>query len=257
MNADLKGGGVELTIDNNGVGTVEFGHPASNSLPGAVLDSLARTIDEASGNANCNVIVLKSWGDRAFCAGASFDELIAIQNEAEGLEFFSGFSKVILAMRRSPKFIICRVQGKAVGGGVGIVAAADYAFATSFASVKLSELAIGIGPFVVGPAVERKMGTAAFSALAIDAATWYDALWAQGQGLYSQVLDDAPAMDAAIEALAQRLSTSNPEAMADLKRVFWAGTEHWESLLPERAAISGRLVLSDFTREAIKRFKEK
>ena len=257
MNADLKGGGVEMTINSRGVGTITFGHPASNSLPRAVLDALARAVDEASGNADCNVIVLKSWGDRAFCAGASFDELITIQNEDEGLEFFSGFSKVILAMRRSPKFIICRVQGKTVGGGIGIAAAADYALATSFASVKLSELAIGIGPFVVGPAVERKMGTAAFTALAIDAATWYDAQWAQKQGLYAQVFDDAASMDGAIDEFAQRLAASNPEAMAELKRVFWAGTDHWESLLPERAEISGRLVLSDFTREAINRFKEK
>ena len=257
MNADLKGGGVELTIDSNGVGTVTFGHPASNSLPGAVLDALARNIEEASSHANCNVIVLKSWGDRAFCAGASFDELIAIQNEEEGLAFFSGFSKVILAMRRSPKFIICRVQGKTVGGGVGIAAAADYALATSFSSVKLSELAIGIGPFVVGPAVERKMGTAAFTALAIDAASWYNAQWAHEQGLYAQVFDDAASMDGAIDALAQRLAGSNPEAMAELKRVFWAGTDHWESLLTQRAAISGRLVLSDFTREAINHFKGK
>ena len=255
MHADLKGGGIELTIDNNGVGAVTFGHPASNSLPGTILEALANTIDRASGDSNCKVIVLKSWGDRAFCAGASFDELMAIENEDEGLEFFSGFSKVILAMRRSPKFIICRVQGKAVGGGVGIAAAADYAFATSYASVKLSELAIGIGPFVVGPAVERKMGTSAFTALAIDAATWYDAKWAQQQGLYAQVFDDAASMDAAIGGLAQRLAASNPEAMARLKHVFWTGTEHWEFLLPERAAISGRLVLSDFTREAINRFK--
>ena len=257
MNADLKGGGVELTINSDGIGTITFGHPASNSLPRAVLDALARTVDEASGNADCKVIVLKSWGDRAFCAGASFDELITIQNEDEGLEFFSGFSKVILAMRRSPKFIICRVQGKTVGGGIGIAATADYALATSFASVKLSELAIGIGPFVVGPAVERKMGTAAFTALAIDAATWYDAQWAQKQGLYAQVFDDAASMDGAIDAVAQRLAASNPEAIAELKRVFWSGTDHWESLLTERAAISGRLVLSDFTREAINRFKEK
>lgn len=257
MSADLKGGEVTLTIDANGIGTIMFGHPASNSLPGAVLDALARTIDEASSLADCNVIVLKSWGDRAFCAGASFDELIAIQNEDEGLEFFSGFSKVILAMRRSSKFILCRVQGKAVGGGVGIVAAADYALATSFASVKLSELAIGIGPFVVGPAVERKMGKSAFTALAIDAATWYDAQWAKEQGLFTEVFDATESMDEAIDTLAKRLAASNPEAMAELKSTFWIGTENWETILPERAAISGRLVLSDFTRTAINRFRAK
>ena len=255
MSADLKGGSVELTIDNNGVGTITFGHPASNSLPGAVLDVLAQIIDQASNNPNCTVIVLKSSGDRTFCAGASFDELMTIQNEKEGLEFFSGFSRVILAMRRSTKLIICRVQGKAVGGGVGIAAAADYALATSFASVKLSELAIGIGPFVVGPAVERKIGTSAFTALAIDAASWYDANWAKEQGLYIQIFDDAESLDKAADALALRLAASNPEAMGELKRALWTGTEHWKTLLPERAAISGRLVLSDFTRDAINRFK--
>ena len=250
-------GGVAYGVDNRGVGTIEFGHPSSNSLPGAVLDALAQAIDQATADDACRVIVLKSWGERAFCAGASFDELIAIQNEAEGLAFFSGFSKVILAARRSTKFVLARVQGKAVGGGVGIAAAADYALATQYAAVKLSELAIGIGPFVVGPAVERKMGTAGFTALAIDAASWYDAEWAKAQGLYANVFNDLQELDEAVDALADRLAASNPEAMAELKSAFWTGTEHWETLLPERAAISGRLVLSAFTRNAINTFKGK
>lgn len=257
MASEATNGGVQYAVDAHGIGTIEFGHPASNSLPGAVLDALASAIDEATVDEACKVIILKSWGDRAFCAGASFDELIAIQNEDEGLVFFSGFSKVILAARRSTKFVIARVQGKAVGGGVGIAAAADYAVATKFASVKLSELAIGIGPFVVGPAVERKMGKAGFTALAIDAATWYDAHWAKSHGLYTEVYEDAQQLDESVDALAKRLAQSNPQAMAELKKAFWAGTDHWETLLPERAAISGRLVLSEFTREAINRFKSK
>lgn len=257
MTSGATNGGVQYDVDAHGIGTIEFGHPASNSLPGAVLDALASAIDEATADEACKVIILKSWGDRAFCAGASFDELIAIQNEDEGLVFFSGFSKVILAARRSTKFVIARVQGKAVGGGVGIAAAADYAVATKFASVKLSELAIGIGPFVVGPAVERKMGKAGFTTLAIDAATWYDAQWAKSHGLYTEVYDDAQLLDESVDALARRLAQSNPQAMAELKKAFWTGTDHWETLLPERAAISGRLVLSEFTREAINRFKSK
>lgn len=250
-------GGVQYTVDGKGIGCIDFGHPASNSLPGAVLDALAEAIDEATADQACKVILLQSWGDRAFCAGASFDELIAIQSEEEGLTFFSGFSKVILAIRRSSKFVLARIQGKAVGGGVGIAAAADYALATRHASVKLSELAIGIGPFVVGPAVERKMGKAGFTALAIDAASWYSAEWAKEQGLFAEVHATAEEMDNALQALAERLASSNPEAMTELKRAFWSGTEHWDTLLPERAAISGRLVLSDFTRQAIAKFKAK
>lgn len=250
-------GGVLYTVDGKGIGRIDFGHPASNSLPGAVLNALAEAIDKATTDEACKAIVLQSWGDRAFCAGASFDELVAIQSEEEGLAFFSGFSNVILAIRRSSKFVLARIQGKAVGGGVGIAAAADYALATQHASVKLSELAIGIGPFVVGPAVERKMGKAAFTALAIDATSWYSAEWAKEQGLYAAVHSTAQEMDEAMEALAEQLASSNPEAMAELKRAFWTGTEHWETLLPERAAISGRLVLSDFTRQAIAKFKAK
>ena len=250
-------GGVNYAVDGKGIGHIDFGHPASNSLPGAVLNALAASIDEATSDETCKVILLSSWGDRAFCAGASFDELIAIQSEEEGLAFFSGFSKVILAIRRSSKFVLVRVQGKAVGGGVGIAAAADYALATQNASVKLSELAIGIGPFVVGPAVERKMGKAGFTALAIDAASWYSAEWAKEQGLFAEVHATAEEMDNAMKELAERLAASNPEAMKELKRAFWSGTEHWETLLPERAAVSGRLVLSDFTRQAIAKFKAK
>jgi methylglutaconyl-CoA hydratase len=201
------------------------------------------------------VVVLGSAGDRAFCAGASFDELAAISDEAEGLGFFMGFAHVINAMRTIPQLVIGRVQGKAVGGGVGVAAATDYCLATRHAAVKLSELAVGIGPFVVGPAVERKLGVSCTSQLAIDAASWRSAEWAAERGLYAEVHDDAASLDVAVEALAGRLAASNPEAMADLKRVFWSGTDHWDELLAKRAAVSGRLVLSPFTREAIARFK--
>lgn len=239
------------------IGTIEFFHPQSNSLPGHLLASLADSITQAGKNDEVKVIVLKSAGDRAFCAGASFDELIAISHEAEGLKFFSGFANVINAARKCPKFIIGRVQGKAVGGGVGMASAVDYCFATKFAAVKLSELAIGIGPFVVGPAVERKLGTSGMSQLAIDATEWKSAEWACNRGLYGEIFDSAEALDAAVDRLAGQLAISNPEAMSELKKNFWSGTEHWDELLAERAAMSGRLVLSDFTRNAINAFKAK
>lgn len=242
-------------VDDRGVGSITFFHPASNSLPGAILRELAQHITDAGANPDVKVIVLRSGGERAFCAGASFDELVAISNEQEGLAFFTGFALVINAIRTCPKFVIGRVQGKAVGGGVGIASAVDHCFATKYASVKLSELAIGIGPFVVGPAVERKLGVSDMATLAIDARSWKSAEWAANHGLYAEVFDSADAMDVAVERLAAELASSNPEAMANLKRVLWEGTEHWDTLLAERAAVSGKLVLSEFTREAIAAFK--
>jgi methylglutaconyl-CoA hydratase len=252
----MENGTVTLNI-SNGIGTIEFFHPQSNSLPGALLNKLAETISTAGAHQDINVIVLRSAGNKAFCAGASFDELINIKDLETGQQFFSGFAKVINAMRKAPKFIIARVQNKAVGGGVGIAAAADYTFAVKDASVKLSELAVGIGPFVVGPAVERKLGTSAFTALSINASEWRSAQWAYENGLYADIFDDEAKMDAGIDFLANKLGKSNPEAMMMLKKVFWEGTEHWDTLLTERAGMSGKLVLSEFTINAINTFKSK
>lgn len=250
-------GHVEFTITETGIATIEFGHPLSNSLPGKILRKLADTITQLGGNHDVKVILLKSSGDRAFCAGASFDELISIKDLDEGRIFFSGFSSVINACRKCPKLIIGRVQGKAVGGGVGVASAVDYCFATENADVKLSELAVGIGPFVVGPAVERKIGTSAMSMLAINATEWRSARWAKENGLYAEIFESAEEMDLRINELATTLANSNPEAMALLKKVFWEGTEHWDELLSERALLSGKLVLSDFTINAINKFKKK
>jgi methylglutaconyl-CoA hydratase len=240
-----------------GITTIEFSHPQSNSMPAKQLEKLAHEIHFAGTHDETKVIVLKSAGEKTFCAGASFDELTQIQNEKEGERFFSGFANVINNMRRCPKFIIARIQGKCVGGGVGIAAAADYAIATQAADIKLSELAVGIGPFVVGPAVERKIGVAAFSALAIDASMWRNSDWAKKKGLFAEVHENIENMDESIKRLANILAHSNPQAMAELKKVFWKGTEHWDTLLHERALISGKLILSAFSKEAIGKFKAK
>ena len=247
-------GSVEYTI-NNQIATIEFGHPLSNSLPGKILAKLAESITELGNNDNVRVIVLKSLGEKAFCAGASFDELISIKDFETGKTFFSGFAKVINACRKCPKFIIGRVQGKAVGGGVA--SAVDYCLATTNAEVKLSELAVGIGPFVVGPAVERKIGISAMSELAINATEWRSAEWAKNKGLYADVFNSIEELDGEVDKLANRLAKSNPEAMSMLKEVFWEGTNHWDELLSDRAAMSGKLVLSDFTVNAINSFKNK
>ena len=240
---------------NNGIVTITFFHPAHNSLPGDILAKLADAITQAGQDTAVKVIVLKSGGDRTFCAGASFKELININDAQTGKVFFSGFANVINAMRKCPKFIIGRVQGKTVGGGVGLASAVDYCMATKFASIKLSELNVGIGPFVVGPAVERKLGLTGMSQIAIDANTFYDAEWAKNKGLYAQVYDTTEALDEAVQAFAENLCKYNPEAMREMKQIFWQGTEHWDTLLAERAVISGRLVLSEFTKETLKRFK--
>ena len=250
-----KLGYVETTISNNGIATITFYHPSHNSLPGNLLAELASSITTAGQDENIKVIILKSAGDRTFCAGASFDELMSIDNLETGKKFFMGFANVINACRKCPKFIIGRVQGKAVGGGVGVAASTDYCFATKFSAVKLSELAIGIGPFVVGPVCERKLKTSGMTQLAINATEWKDANWAKDNGLYADVYENAAEMDEAINVLANKLVNSNPEAMRLLKKVFWEGTENWDELLAERAAMSGKLVLSDFTRNAINKFK--
>ena len=246
---------VKLDVEN-GIGKIEFFHPQSNSLPSNILDELSSIITKLGKDNSVKVIILKSAGERAFCAGASFDELVAIDTPENGKKFFSGFANVINAARKCPKFIIGRVQGKAVGGGVGMASATDYCFATKFASVKLSELAIGIGPFVIGPAVERKVGISAFSAMTINATNWFDAAWAREKGLYTEVFDSVEQMDIEIDKLTSTLSKSNPEAMEGLKKIIWEGTEHWDTLLMERAESSGKLVLSDFTKNAIAKFKQ-
>lgn len=257
MSEIIDQGHVHVDVNTLGIATIEFGHPLSNSLPGKILRKLAETITEIGAREDVKVIVLRSSGDKAFCAGASFDELISIQDLETGKVFFSGFAQVINACRKSPKLIIGRVQGKAVGGGVGIASAVDYCYATRFAEVKLSELAVGIGPFVVGPAVERKIGLSAMSQLAIDATSWRTAEWARSKGLYVDVFDNEDDMDEEIKRLSEVLAKSSPEAMSELKKIFWQGTEHWDDLLTERAGISGTLVLSDFTVNAINSFKKK
>lgn len=249
--------GTVITTTENNIATIEFYHPQSNSLPGKILNQLADAIVNAGVSNDSKVIVIKSSGQKSFCAGASFDELLQIKTEAEGLIFFSGFAKVINAIRTCPKFVIARIQGKCVGGGVGLAAACDYAIALDTADVKLSELAVGIGPFVVGPAVERKIGTAAFTELAIDATNWRSSNWAFAKGLFAELHSNIDAVDAAVMQLANTLSMSSPEAMMELKKISWKGTENWDVLLAERAAISGRLILSEFSITAISKFKSK
>ncbi|WP_159018401.1 enoyl-CoA hydratase/isomerase family protein [Algibacter sp. L3A6] len=245
---------VTLNIENK-VGYIEFYHPNRNSMPSDILDLLAQTIKGAGENDDVNVIVLKSGGDRTFCAGASFNEIIAIEDEETGFLFFSGFAKVINAMRKCPKLIIGRVQGKSVGGGVGLAAATDYCLATQYASIKLSELSIGIGPFVIEPAVSRKIGKNAMSQMTIDAETFFSSEFAKEKGLFSEVFETVEELDNAVKVLVAKLASYNQEAVKEMKKVMWGGTDHWDDLLSERAKISGKLVLSEFTKNTLKRFR--
>ncbi|MFI5137667.1 MAG: enoyl-CoA hydratase/isomerase family protein [Sphingobacteriales bacterium] len=247
-------GNVSLSVSPNGVATISFYHPAQNSLPAALLDELTDKIIQAGNDARTRVIVLKSGGDRTFCAGASFDELLQIKDKQAGAVFFSGFARVINACRKSPKIIIARVQGKAVGGGAGLAAAADYCLATEAASIKLSELAIGIGPFVISPAVIRKVGLPAFSQLTIRAVDFQTAQWAKDKGLYNEVYPDIETLDTALDVLTGKLASYHPEALTGLKQILWEGTEDWDELLNHRAALSGELVLSEFTQQALHSF---
>jgi len=246
-------GNVSLA-SQNGIANISFYHPAQNSLPAALLDELTNKITQAGNDTQTRVIILKSEGERTFCAGASFDELLQIKDKEAGAEFFSGFARVVNACRKSSKIIIARIQGKAVGGGVGLAAAADYCLATEAASIKLSELAIGIGPFVISPAVIRKVGLPAFSQLTIRAVDFQTAQWAKDKGLYNEVYPDIASMDTELGALTQKLASYHPEALKGLKEILWEGTADWDELLAHRAAISGELVLSEFTQQALQGF---
>lgn len=250
-----KDGYVTYDTDEK-IGTIEFFHPKGNSLPGTILKKLADTITKAGKDDANNVLVIKSGGDGAFCAGASFDELMAISDEKEGKEFFMGFANVINAMRTCPKMIISRIQGKAVGGGIGIIAASDFSIAHRRASVKLSELSLGIGPFVVGPAVGRKLGTSTFATLALDAKTWYDSQWALDNGLYNKVVETLEELNRAVEEMSNSLASSNPDALTQMKDIMWQSTGHWSATLEQRAEISGKLVLSEYTKKFIDNFKK-
>ncbi len=251
----MENGSLYTHIQNN-IAVIEFFHPAGNSLPGELLSRLTAAFNELSANNEVNVIILKSEKESTFCAGASFDELSSISTAEEGNKFFLGFANVINAMRKCSKLIIGRVQGKAVGGGVGLAAACDYCFATEQASIKLSEFTIGIGPFVIAPAVARKMGLAALSELTLDASSWQNAYWAKEKGLFARVFESVEEMDKEVDNLALKLSQYNPEALKEMKKVLWEGTEHWDILLKERAKISGKLVLSETTKSALLKFKK-
>ena len=254
MTLQNPNGSLFTTIENK-IATLEFGHPASNSFPSDLLNRLTNELNNLSNNSEVSVIVLKSSGSGAFCAGASFDELLAVSNQEEATQFFSGFANVLNAMRNCSKIIIGRIHGKAVGGGVGIAAACDYALATTESTIKLSELAIGIGPFVIEPAVTRKIGKSAMAEMTLET-EWKSSNWAKQKGLYAKVFETTTELDTEISAFANKLANYNPEALAEMKKVFWEGTENWNTLLYERAEISGKLVLSDFSKKALNQLKK-
>lgn len=255
MSTSREHGSLYTSIENK-IATVEFGHPASNSFPSVLLKRLEEEINKLSKDENVNIILLKSEGEKAFCAGASFDELIEIEDMQTGKLFFSGFANVINAMRKCKKLIVARVQGKTVGGGVGLVAACDYALSTDAAAIKLSELSIGIGPFVIAPAVERKMGVDALAELTLAAHEWKNAYWAKEKGLYAKVFDSIKDLDKEVELFTEKLASYNPQALLEMKKILWKNTVNWDELLEERAAISGELVLSEFTKNALAKFKK-
>lgn len=255
MTTTRQNGSLYTNIQTN-IATIEFGHPASNSFPSELLERLTKELFAVGNNDDVAVIVLKSEGERAFCAGASFDELVAISNLEEGKQFFAGFANVINAIRTCGKLVIARIQGKTVGGGVGLAAACDYVLATEHAAIKLSEFTIGIGPFVIEPAVSRKIGVAGTAELTLDATSWKNAYWAKEKGLYAKVFETLKELDKEVDLLAQKLASYNPDALSEMKKALWEGTENWNTLLAQRAAISGELVLSDFTKKALTKFKK-
>jgi methylglutaconyl-CoA hydratase len=245
MLTENQKGSIHTTIENK-IATLEFGHPSSNSFPSDLLIRLTTELNTLDKNSSVSVIILKSSGSGAFCAGASFEELLAVSNQKEATKLFSGFANVLNAMRNCSKIIVGRIHGKAVGGGVGIIAACDYALATSQSAIKLSELAIGIGPFVIEPVVSRKIGKSAMAVMTLEI-DWKSANW---------VFDTTTELDDAILAFANKLANYNPEALTEMKKVIWEGTENWNTLLYESAEISGKLLLSEFSINALHQLRK-
>ena len=244
-------------LKSDGIARIHFAHSKQNAFPATHLEDLRAAFEEVSNDEDIYVIVLQSDPTKAFSAGASFDELLAVKTPEQGKTFFMGFANVINAMRGCSQPIIGRIHGKAVGGGVGLIAACDYALATTQTKVKLSEIAIGIGPFVIAPALLRKIGTAALSELSLAAHTWKSADWAHAKGLLSELHSDFDSLEEAVTQHANRLAAYTPQALAELKKALWKGTEDWDNLLEHNAAVSGRLVLSEQTQQTLHQLKSK
>ncbi len=251
----MNNGFVTSEIKNN-ISEITFGTPKSNSLPGEILEKLAQTILECGKDQNVKAILLQSEGEKSFCAGASFDELLEIEELEKSKIFFGGFAKVLNAMRSCGKLVIVRVQGKTTGGGVGIACAADYCFGTTDSALALTELNLGIGPFVIGPFVERKIGKSAYSAMSIDA-DFRSAEWCERHDIYQSVSENIPEMDSKIEKFLEVLSNRSSDALALIKKVSWEGTEHFDQLMPERILMSASLILEDSAKENIGKIKER
>lgn len=251
----MENGFVQHTFNNN-ISEITFGHSKSNSLPGEILERLAETILEAGKSSDTKAILLKSDGEKAFCAGASFDELLTIEDLETSQNFFGGFAKVLNAMRNCGKLVIVRVQGKTTGGGVGIACAADYCFATESAAMALTEINLGIGPFVIGPYVERKIGKSAYSAMSVDA-DFRSAEWCKNHDVYHSVSETIEEMDEKLQEFLGKLSERNSDALALIKKVSWEGTEHFDELMPERIHMSASLILEDSAKKNIASIKER
>ena len=239
----------------NQISEITFGTPKSNSLPSEILEKLAQTILTEGAKPEVKAILLKSAGEKAFCAGASFDELLEINDLEASKKFFGGFAKVLNAMRTCGKIVVVRVQGKTTGGGVGIACAADYCFATKEASLALPELNLGIGPFVIGPYVERKIGKSQFTAMAIDA-DFRSANWAEQHNIYQSVSPTIAEMDSEIVQFLEKLASRSSDALALIKKVSWEGTEHFSELMPERILMSASLLLENSTKANIEKIKQ-
>ncbi|MCC2589602.1 enoyl-CoA hydratase/isomerase family protein [Chryseobacterium sp. MFBS3-17] len=246
---------VQTELKNN-IAEITFGTPKSNSLPGEILEKLARNILDEGAKKEVKAILIKSAGEKAFCAGASFDELLEISELETSKKFFGGFAKVLNAMRNCGKIVVVRVQGKTTGGGVGIACGADYCFATRDASLALTELNLGIGPFVIGPYVERKIGKSQFAAMAIDA-DFRSAAWAEAHSIYHSVSENITEMNEKLSQFLNALAGRSDEALALIKKVSWEGTDHFNDLMPARIHMSASLILEDSAKQNIAKIKER
>lgn len=254
MLADNQNGSLHSRI-SKGIATIEFGHPKANSLTSALLEGLMQEFNSLSENDKVSLILLKSKGEGAFCAGASFDELLQIDNLTDATHFFNGFANVFLAMRNCKKPIVGQIQGKATGGGVGLIAACDYTLATENAWIRLPELAIGIAPFVIAPVLIRKIGTTALNEMYMTPNLWKESHWAQRYNLYTQVLKNIKELNEQTAHFTENLAKINSNVLAEMKQITWKNTENWSEELHKNATLSAKFLLSEETKSILMNFK--
>lgn len=192
-----------------------------NALNDAVLDGMLGALTSPPPEAR--VILVRSAGDRVFCAGA---DLAVMSNDATGLEQHNargGLRRVVDAMRACPLPVVARVQGICLAGGVGLIMGADLVVAAERASFGLPEVDRGLWPFMVSALLARHVSPKVAMDLMLTGRR-FGAAEAREIGLISRVVPDDE-LDSQVDALVAELAAKAPVAVRMGKAAFWAAAE--------------------------------